>query len=337
MRAVMGVAIAFLKLGLTASCAQSPSHPVRSPSPEMESRRSEPDRVCEVGDATACESAGEERTQVGDHGAAVPLYGAACKAGRPTACNRLAWLFNTGLGVAKSERTAFEWASRSCDLGDAAGCASVAILLANGDEVTRDPIRARMLARTWCDRGGALACDAYGRMLFKAGERARGAEFYERACNLAERDREGYQGCTELAEVYRDGAGLPQDAEKAMGLAAKACDASMPRACNLLGWIYWEGRLVPRDATRAITLFSRACDNGDVYGCTNLGVRYWHGEGVEVDKKRAAELFRWSCARQLRVACDDLTHVGEPEPGAGSSSAPTEPPARSASKPSTGP
>ena len=274
----------------------------------------QPANVCPAGDALACERAGDERSGVRDYEHAIAFYEAACKAGRSKSCSHVGWFYNTGVGVSKSESAAFEWESRSCALNDASGCASVAILLANGLEIQRDVPRAQALALRWCNRGGALACDAYGRMLWKGGDPARATQFYAKACDAAASDREGYQGCTELAEAYRDGKGVSQDISKAVHFGAMACDGGMAKACNLLGWIYWEGKYVPKDAAAAVPLFRRACDGGDTYGCTNLGMLYLHGEEVPVDRKKAAELFQWSCDRGLDAACSNLKRMAAHRP-----------------------
>jgi TPR repeat protein len=219
--------------------------------------------------------------------------------------------------------------TRSCKLEDPSGCASLAILLAGLSGATpdapRDPDQALALAKKWCDRGSGLACDAYGRML-SASHDPRAPDYWRLACDMGPRDRDGYQGCTHLAQAKLDGDGVAADVEGAIAIASRACDAGMPAACNLVGWTYWDEKHVPRDAGKAVTFFRRACDRGDEYGCTNLGVRYLRGEGVEPDRGKALRLFQWACDRGFAKACDDVKIFGAEPSGASTPPSSLNPP-----------
>jgi TPR repeat protein len=97
----------------------------------------------------------------------------------------------------------------------------------------RDLSRATSLAQAWCDQGAALACDVYGRILWLAHD-PRAVQFWDQACAGSTRDREGYQGCTHLAQALLDGENVPPDVPRALDLLTRACEAAMPDACNLL-------------------------------------------------------------------------------------------------------
>lgn len=129
-----------------------------------------------------------------------------------------------------------------------------------------------------------------------------------------------------LAQILRDGLGVPADAERAFhwakraaeqgsapaqlalgvmyewgkgtavdpGLAVewyrKAASQGNAGAANSLGAAYLRGVGVPADAAQAVAWFEKAAKGGDVPGQFNLAMRYFNGDGVAADP---AEARRW--------------------------------------------
>lgn len=135
-----------------------------------------------------------------------------------------------------------------------------------------------------------------------------------------------------LAQILRDGRGVPADPERAFVWASKAAEqGSAPAqvavgvmcesgkgtvidlpaaaawyrkaaeqgnagAANSLGALYLRGRGVQADAATAVAWFRKAAEGGDVPGQFNLAVRYFLGEGVDVDPAEARRWFEQAAA-----------------------------------------
>lgn len=135
-----------------------------------------------------------------------------------------------------------------------------------------------------------------------------------------------------LAQILRDGLGVPADPERAFAWAKRAAEqgsasaqvavgamcewgkgtpVDLPAAAvwyrqaarqgnagaaNSLGALYLRGRGVEADAASAVAWFRQAAEGGDVPGQFNLAVRYFLGEGVAVDPVEARRWFEQAAA-----------------------------------------
>jgi TPR repeat protein len=90
------------------------------------------------------------------------------------------------------------------------------------------------------------------------------------------------ESCRKLADAYREGIGVPQDAARARMLLERACERGQGRslACTDLAGYYQEGVGVARDQVKAREIFERACDGQEFRACGLLGVIYTEGLGV---------------------------------------------------------
>jgi TPR repeat protein len=94
-----------------------------------------------------------------------------------------------------------------------------------------------------------------------------------------------------LASLYVQGKGVPQDYRKAVELYQKAADQGDTTAQNDLASLYEQGKGVPQDYRKAVELYQKAADQGYVLGEVNLGSLHYRGKGVPQDYRKAAELF----------------------------------------------
>ncbi|MBV8652186.1 MAG: sel1 repeat family protein [Alphaproteobacteria bacterium] len=90
-----------------------------------------------------------------------------------------------------------------------------------------------------------------------------------------------------LAHIYRQGLGVPTDAQKAVTLLTKAADAGSAEAAARLGKIYLDGDGVLQDVGQAQSWLSRAAHEGNAAAQRDLGLLYERGLGVQKEPTKA--------------------------------------------------
>ena len=93
-----------------------------------------------------------------------------------------------------------------------------------------------------------------------------------------------------LARLYRDGEGVPQNDVEAVRWFRKAAEAGDAQAQNSLAWHYTRGRGVPADQSQAFAWCKKAAEQGYRVAQSNLAGMYSSGKGVTED---LAESARW--------------------------------------------
>lgn len=168
-----------------------------------------------------------------DPAAAVARLETTCQASEPLACLMLGNLHESGdlpaLAAHDLERAAtlYETACRG-DEPDA--CYNLAALHHGKQIAEANPAQATRLFGLACEGGAALGRTALGTLAVEAGDSARAAEHFRRACDAGEP-----QGCFGAGVVYgRGGQGVAQDPEAARRYIERACQAGHARACRLL-------------------------------------------------------------------------------------------------------
>jgi tetratricopeptide (TPR) repeat protein len=113
--------------------------------------------------------------------------------------------------------------------------------------------------------------------------------------------RQSYQkavdeGCVpamyNLALLYANGQGGPQDYTKAAELYQIAADRGNWKAMNNLGLLFEDGKGVSEDLTKARQWYEKAAQGGSVAAMKNLGRLYEHGRGVSQDPVKAKEWYQ---------------------------------------------
>ena len=96
----------------------------------------------------------------------------------------------------------------------------------------------------------------------------------------------------DLAGIYENGSGVPQDFSEAVRWYRTASDQGSARAQFGLGRLYYFGRGVPQDFTEALRWYHKSADQGYARAQGGLGVMYANGTGVPRDYSEAV---RWYC------------------------------------------
>jgi TPR repeat protein len=135
--------------------------------------------------------------------------------------------------------------------------------------------------------GGATASPSTGAA---SGASSLAADGYQRACDGGESN-----ACSQLADMYAQGRGVPMDLARAIALYLRACDRGLNVACARAAGGYRAGSGVQKDSPRAVALFQRSCDLRGPNGCIYLGDMYENGEGVERDQAKAIAAFQRGC------------------------------------------
>lgn len=96
-----------------------------------------------------------------------------------------------------------------------------------------------------------------------------------------------------LANLYADGKGVPQDDDEAAKWYLAAAEQDLPEAQYNLGVLYQLGRGVPQDSAQTLRWFFKAADEGNHIGAQHgLAVMYATGRGVTRDYAQAATWFK---------------------------------------------
>jgi uncharacterized protein len=204
----------------------------------------------------------------------------ACEGGIIPACIQLGDLYEEGQGVEQDFSYARELYQEACHKNDPDGCYRLAYTYQMGIGVPKDSLKATTIYRQSADlrRNGC-----------------------EKGKNKKGFDRHDFHwDCFFLADLYKEGLGVPKDLDEATALYKQACDGGNgpKKACNLaltsyeqecekdkssscllLGRWYRQGYLFSKDISRAIIFYEKACSGKEGNACYNLGILYKHGKG----------------------------------------------------------
>jgi len=95
-----------------------------------------------------------------------------------------------------------------------------------------------------------------------------------------------------LALMYDDGRGVPQDDAEAVKWYRLAAEQGNARAQYNLGVMYANGEGVPQDYAEAVEWYRMAAEQGHTRAQFNLALKYYKGEGVPQYYAEAAKWFR---------------------------------------------
>jgi len=95
-----------------------------------------------------------------------------------------------------------------------------------------------------------------------------------------------------LALLYDQGRGVPEDPKEAVRWYTLAAEQGDVRAQRNLGYMFDAGRGAPQDDGAAAEWYRRAAEQGDAGGQNNLATMYYLGRGVARDFTEAARWFR---------------------------------------------
>ncbi|KNC46654.1 cysteine-rich protein C [Thecamonas trahens ATCC 50062] len=114
------------------------------------------------------------------------------------------------------------------------------------------------------------------------------------------------EACYDLAGMYFDGDGIPQNQVEARRLCARGCSLGHSGSCFNEGTMALHGVGGPVDRARAMAVYATACDGGLTRACFNLALA--HDDPDEVDAATGAVVHSRDAARAadlMAAACDD--------------------------------
>jgi TPR repeat protein len=157
--------------------------------------------------------------------------------------------------VAKDEKKAFEWYTKSAEQGDAFAQGGLGRCYANGTGVHKDEKE----AVKWYTKSAEQA-DSYGQRL--------------------------------LAWCYANGKGVTQDYKEAVKWLTKSAEQGNALAQGSLGWCYANGKGVTKDEKEAVKWYTKSAETGDVYAQNNLSWVLSTSSDSNIRKGKEAE--KWA-------------------------------------------
>ena len=241
-----------------------------------------------------------------DEKEAVKWYTKSAEQGDVTGQRLLGWCYANGSGVAKDEKEAVKWYTKSAEHGDAKGQRLLGWSYANGAGVAKNEKEAVKWYTKSAEQGEAT------------GQRLLGW-YYQSGVGIAKDEKEAVKWYTKSAEqgeatgqrllgwCYANGAGVPKDEREAVKWYTKSAEQGEATGQQLLGWCYANGAGVPKDEREAVKWYGKAAEKGDGWSQNKLGYCYANGIGVEKDYKKAFEWYRKAADKQNS---DALGNVG---------------------------
>lgn len=185
----------------------------------------------------------------------------------PVACERLASMYQDGLGGDRDRTEASKFYRWACNAGIADSCLKRGVLLTSDVGVRRDDAEAVATFTMACDGGIALGCYEAGRILdagtFVTQNLPDAARFYDRACQA-----KVPAACTALGVVQEKGiAGSPDMTAARAAYEAGIEGGAGPEARRFLARLLWNGMGGRAEKGRAKQLCREACQAGDSKAC----------------------------------------------------------------------
>lgn len=224
-------------------------------------------------------------------------------AGDVSAFEALARLYEDGRGVERDWRRAFELRRRGAKAGDANAQTGLARAFRFGLGVAPDVQAAFAWGVRALERGAfeerPAALGLVGEILFDGEgvverDRDRAFSFFWEA-----RTGDDAASLEGLAVCYRDGIGVPQDAEAERDWLERAFEAALRRAelgsavdASFVSFAFRDGRGVEPNPEQAFAWSLRAAEAGLGVALYDVGFAFETGLGVERDERRAFEFYR---------------------------------------------
>ena len=195
-----------------------------------------------------------------------------CNMGEAEACNSLGWL----LEEKNDLKNAHKFYTKSCDNNYTMACSNLGYLYENAIGVKRDIEKAKYLYKVACDDKKEIACSNLNQLHKKEKEIADAkleVEREEKECT-----ENNFKSCAYLGVRYFDGSGLFKEKKKAKKFFEKACNGKDIMSCSNLGLMYAMGEGVEVNREKALELLTKACPQIDkdkttmtaMSICTNL-------------------------------------------------------------------
>jgi len=253
-------------------------------------------KLCDVHNAhqgASCRLAGDLYADAGstlhDAPMAAASYESACEHLEEEACFKLADSYYYGNGVARDIEKSVSLYRKACDINpyiySNIACAVLGVIYANGDGVAKDRGTAWNLFKKACPNDGYAEC-VFAVALQKGmtpitRDVTKIAAFLQGTCMT----KDDFLSCGELAALYKQGAGVPKDDNKAIAfiqhaihIAAAGCSAGDIDSCINMGNMFFVpsnfGRDGSPDPVAAKPYYQRACDSGVKSVCEYINANF---------------------------------------------------------------
>ena len=145
-------------------------------------------------------------------------------------CQKMALLYDDGLGVNVNKKIAIKFYKKACDLGEVRSCFNIGYMYDLAEGVEED--------------------------------NAKAVKFYREACSKKHKI-----ACHNLALMYKNGEGVNVDNNLSLQLYKQACDLSYGDSCYNLGFIYSHGETVDKNLLIAKKYFILGCSHNSDDAC----------------------------------------------------------------------
>lgn len=173
---------------------------------------------------------------------------------------------------------------KQAERGDANAEATLGDLYFTGQFVPQDYAQAYFWYRKAADQGNALAENNVGT---STKDDAEAAVWF-----LKSAEQGNVAAQMNLAGLYYDGKGVPQDYARAAVWYRDAANQGLADAQGILGLMYERGQGVPQDYAQAVFWYGKSAAQGVAEAQYGLGILLYKGQGTPKDKAQAAVWWR---------------------------------------------
>lgn len=184
---------------------------------------------------------------------AARIFNQLCQKPNARACFSLAYMYEAGQGVVRSDSEARKYYSRACRSKLPSACFNLALLYERHDDANA----ANVALYEACALRHTAACKKLGSTYEAWQEGDLAVKFYDKACKF--RDS---AACFKLGQLYDDGNITRQNPKAAQSSYSNACTLGLGEACFVLGQQN-EGQ----DNALARKYYGKACDLSHQNGC----------------------------------------------------------------------
>jgi TPR repeat protein len=204
--------------GVAVGCVEALRGAVALGKIQLAGLRRELEPLCAGGEPSACFLLGI----AAEDARGVDLVRRGCELGDRFSCERLAELYEEGLGVPKDDAAKRRYYRMACDRAVPSAC----LALARDAIQALDP-EAPDLARRGCQMGNAVSCHIAAELSFGRGDAAAGVRWAAAGCRQGIRD-----SCKRLVEHDAELPAIPADVKRE--LYTEGCQSELAAACQRL-------------------------------------------------------------------------------------------------------
>lgn len=184
---------------------------------------------------------------------AFSVFRTLCSQRHSKACFSLAFMYESGQGVPKSDSKASKYYDRACKGRISAACFNLGLLY----ERKKRTKQANLAFAQGCALRHNESCKHLATGYEKAKQHDLSVEFYEQSCKLKDAT-----ACFKLAQLYDEGSVTRQNTKAALFNYSNSCNLGLGKACFALGE-YHESR----DKALARRYYGKACDENYSPAC----------------------------------------------------------------------